>query len=81
MRSSLIALTFVLLFGWIQTAQGKAPEAEVVYRIESKIYRVMTNITGNGLTSKTLPGLNGLVHVIHVKLNDVELVMEGGTLI
>lgn len=80
MRLSVVALTLALLFGWMGPAQGKELEAEVQYRIESKIYRVMTNITGNGLTSKTLPGLNGLVHVIHVKLNDVELVMEGGTL-
>ncbi len=80
MRSNLIALTLILSFGWIQTAQGKEPEAAVVYKIESKIYRVMTSITGNGLTSQTLPGLNGLVHIVHEKLNDVELVMEGDTL-
>lgn len=80
MRSSVVALTLVMLFGWIGSAQGQEREADLPYRIEAKIYRVMTNITGNGLTSKTLPGLNGLVHIVHEKLNDVELVMEGETL-
>ncbi len=80
MPKLILASTLMLLLGWLVPAQGNEPEAEIQYQIESKIYRVMTNITGNGLTSRTLPGLNGSFHVVHSKLNDVELVMEGETL-
>jgi len=80
MPKTIVASTLVLLFGWMVTAQAQEPGAAAEFKIEARIYRVMTNITGNGLTSRTLPGLEGLFHVVHEKLNDIELVMEGDTL-
>ncbi len=80
MRLSVVTLILVLVFGWMRPAQGQDAQADAQYLIEAMIFRVTTNITGGGLTSKTLPGLNGLFHVIHEKWDDVELVMEGKTL-
>lgn len=80
MPKIVIASTLALLLGWIAPAQGQEPEDAATYKVEARIYRVMTNITGNGLTSRTLPGLEGVFHIVHEKLNDVELVMEGETL-
>ena len=77
MRLSPVTLILVLLFGSMGPAQGQDSGGDVQYRIEAMIFRVMTNITGNGLTSKTLPGVSGLVHILHEKWNDVEVVMEG----
>ena len=80
MCSKCVASTLVVLLGCVGAAQGQDTQTDTNYKIEARIYRVMTNITGNGLTSRTLPGLNGLFHIVHTKLNDVELVMEGETL-
>lgn len=80
MRLNAVTLNLVLLFVSMGPAQGQEPGAVDQYHIKAVIYRVTTNITGNGLTSKTLPGINGLVHVIHEKWDEVELVMEGKTL-
>jgi hypothetical protein len=50
------------------------------FKLEARIYQVLTNVTGNGLTSQTLPGPQGWLQVVHQRLDDVELVMEGETL-
>ena len=80
MCSKCVASTLVVLLGCLGAAQGQDTQTDTNYKIEGRIYRVMTNITGNGLTSRTLPGLEGVFHIVHEKLNDVELVMEGDTL-
>jgi len=49
-------------------------------QIEARIYQVLTNVTGDGLTSQTLPGPQGWLQVVHQRLDDVVLVMEGETL-
>lgn len=58
-------------------AEERAPRQ---FKCEFRVYQVLTNITGNGLTSQTLPGMNGWLQIIHEKLDDVELVMDGNTL-
>jgi len=50
------------------------------YMVETRIYQVLTKVTGNGLTSQTLPGPSGWVQVIHEKLDEVALSMEGPNL-
>lgn len=56
-----------------------AQDPPKAFQYEGCIYQVLTNITGNGLTSQTLPGLASF-QIVHQKLDDVELVMEGKTL-
>ena len=60
-------------------AEDVASDRESVL-FEARIYQVLTNVSGNGLTSHTLAGMNGWLQVIHQRLDDVELVMEGETL-
>ncbi|MBI4558020.1 MAG: hypothetical protein HY706_10605 [Candidatus Hydrogenedentes bacterium] len=56
---------------------SNAQETITQFKVELRMYQVTTRITGNGLTSQTLPGINGLLHVIHEKLGETELVMDG----
>ncbi len=50
------------------------------YDFEIHFYQALTSVTGNGLTSQTLPGIEGWLQIIHEKLDGVDLVMEGDTL-
>lgn len=74
----LIAMIFVALAprGF---AGAAAPESKNIV-FDTRIYQVLTNVTGDGLTSHTLPGMNGWLQVIHQRLDDVTLVMDGTTL-
>lgn len=60
------------------TAQQGASGRECT--LEVQVCQVLTNVTGNGLTSQTLRGMNGWFQIIHQRLDDTELVMEGSTL-
>ena len=59
------------------TAEEKVKERQWLF--EAKVYQVLTSITGAGLTSQTLPGMNGWFQIIHERLDDTELVMDGTT--
>ena len=73
------AFTLVLATSFASvSAEEKSSARECSF--EARIYQVLTNVTGAGLTSHTLPGMNGWLQIIHQRLDDVELVMEGGTL-
>ena len=73
------AFTLVLATSFASvSAEEKSSARECSF--EARIYQVLTNVTGTGLTSHTLPGMNGWLQIIHQRLDDVELVMEGGTL-
>lgn len=76
------SLTFLILaiLCVLRMPSLDAQEDPVTHRIEVRVYQVMTNITGNGLTSRTQPGPAGSHQIVHQKLDDVELVMEGDTL-
>ncbi|MCX5768868.1 MAG: hypothetical protein NTZ09_01140 [Candidatus Hydrogenedentes bacterium] len=69
-----LSVAFVML-GASPASADEATEKQYVFNIA--IYQILTNVTGNGLTSRTLPGVEGWVQVIHEKLDNVELVMEG----
>lgn len=68
----------------LAAAPGDAFAAEdvsaPVYLFDTRIYQVLTGITGSGLNSRTLQGMNGWLQIIHQKLDDTELVMDGATL-
>ena len=72
-----LSVAFVML-GASPASADEATEKQYVFNIA--IYQILTNVTGNGLISQTLPGVEGWVQIIHEKLDDVELVMEGNTL-
>ncbi len=62
---------------------GFSAEEKIAARecsFEVRIYQVLTNVTGSGLISRTLPGMNGWLQIVHQKLDDVELVMDGPNL-
>jgi len=61
------------------SAQEIGP-GKMTYEANMHIYRVMTNITGNGLTSQTISGVPGSTQVVHVKWDDIEVVMDGDLL-
>ena len=69
-----LSVAFVML-GASPASADEATEKQYVFNIA--IYQILTNVTGNGLTTRTLPGVEGWVQVIHEKLDNVELVMEG----
>lgn len=80
MHATRITMTLALFVGWMGLASAQDTLDATHFRIEVQIVRVTTNISGNGLTSRTLPGLEGLNHVVHEKWGDVEFVMDGETL-
>ncbi|MCC6144289.1 MAG: hypothetical protein IT368_10830 [Candidatus Hydrogenedentes bacterium] len=61
-------------------AQTGDPGRNAPLQIDARIYQVLTNVTGNGLTSQTLTGPQGWYQVIHQQLDTVDLVMDGATL-
>jgi hypothetical protein len=71
------ALVLVASFVGV-SAEEKSSARECSFEV--RIYQVLTSVTGAGLTSHTLPGMNGWLQIIHQKLDDVELVMDGATL-
>jgi len=60
-------------------ASGVAAE-EPRLQVDVRVYQVLTNITGAGLTSRTLPGPQGWFQIVHQRLDEVELAMEGENL-
>ncbi|HUW61276.1 MAG TPA: hypothetical protein VMZ06_09740 [Candidatus Bathyarchaeia archaeon] len=69
-----LSVAFVML-GASPASADEATEKQYVFNVF--VYQILTNVTGNGLTTRTLPGVEGWVQVIHEKLDNVELVMEG----
>lgn len=74
-RNSMVSLALAAL-----PAIASGPDRSQQYQIEIKLYQVFTNVTGDGLTSQTLPGVNGSYQVLHESLDGVKLAMEGGSL-
>lgn len=80
-RQAAAAVVFaIVLVGEPSRAFADDAAAGRQYTYEIRVYQALTNITGAGLISQTLPGMNGWLQVIHQKLDDVELVMDGTTL-
>ena len=73
-------ILIVLLNGTAAFAFAQDAPEKRQFKLEAHFYRVQTNITGNGLTSQTLPGVAGSFQILHEKWGDVEVVMEGETL-
>lgn len=73
-------ILFVAVYGTATLAFAQDTSERRQYKIEAHFFRVQTNITGNGLTSQTLPGVAGSYQILHEKWDDVEVVMEGDTL-
>jgi hypothetical protein len=74
-----VALTFSAGAQNSWSARELGP-GEFTYEAKIHVFRVLTNITGNGLTSQTLSGVAGSFQVVNEKWDDVELVMDGETL-
>ena len=78
-RDRLMVLSLVLtVLGAMPASPDETTGKQYVFQVS--IYQVFTNITGNGLISQTLPGVSGWLQIIHEKLDDVELVMDGDTI-
>jgi len=75
-----VALLTAILAGGAVSALAGETSTVPQYEFEIRFYQALTNITGNGLTSQTLPGIEGWFQIMHVKLDEVELAMEGPTL-
>lgn len=73
-------LTALAVFALAREAPAQSTSVAPAYTIDFRIYQVLTSIEGNGLTSQTLPGLAGWVQIIHERLDDTDLVMDGSTL-
>lgn len=73
-----LAVTALINCAGLSYAEEEAPRSQL--RVEMQIYQVLTNLTGNGQSSRTLPGDEGSYQILHVKLDDVALDMEGRTL-
>jgi len=76
----ILSRVFVTALGWCAVAAPLAAEQTSQFLIEMRLYRIMTNITDSGLISQILPGAAGSFQIVHEKLDDVELTMEGETL-
>ncbi|MBI2435078.1 MAG: hypothetical protein HYV26_19655 [Candidatus Hydrogenedentes bacterium] len=72
-----LTITCFVLFRWAAplTAQGELEPAD--FRADFRIYKVTTNITGDGLTSQTLPGSDSTFQILHEKWGGMPVVMEG----
>lgn len=64
----------------IAAPQDNAASPTRTFTIEARFYQVLTNITDDGLNTRTLPGMDGWFQELHQRLDQVALVMEGTTL-
>ncbi len=80
MSGKSLSILVVVVWGLLTMSSPAQPPATPQYKAEFRIYEVGTNITGNGLTSQTMLGVNGSFQIVHEKLDDLELVMEGPVL-
>lgn len=79
LKKTCIAIVLAAVLGPL-TAVADDAVSTTKYMYEVRVYQALTNVTGTGLNSQTLPGVNGWLQIIHQKLDDVELVMEDDTL-
>lgn len=87
MMKKCVVLALALLLGARAVAELQNVEVGSGHRlrpdtftIETRIYQTLTSITGDGETSRTLPGMNGWLQVLHQRLDNVALAMDGATL-
>jgi len=77
-------MVMALLTAFLAAIPAQAGAADTAstpeYAFEVRVCQVLTNITDSGLISQTLPGPNGWFQIIHERLDDTELVMDGPTL-
>lgn len=61
-------------------AGASAAQEGASYRVEARIYQVLTTVTDTGINEQTLPGPEGWLQVVNQQLDDVSLVMQGDAL-
>lgn len=75
-----MALLTALLAAFPAQAGAADAASTPEYVFEVRVWQVLTNMTDSGLISRALPGMDGWLQIIHQRLDDTELVMDGPTL-